>query len=86
MFMKTHTVKASEIQERWYVVDASERPLGRLARGPHLGARHGLVLAFGRVLPVPAFPSHRLNLVEHDSLRLQGIGLDAHDLPRPGEG
>ena len=31
MFMKTHTVKASEIQERWYVVDASERPLGRLA-------------------------------------------------------
>jgi large subunit ribosomal protein L13 len=31
MFMKTHTVKKSEIQERWYVVDASERPLGRLA-------------------------------------------------------
>jgi large subunit ribosomal protein L13 len=31
MFMKTHTVKKSEIQERWYVVDASQRPLGRLA-------------------------------------------------------
>ena len=31
MFMKTHTVKKSEIQERWYVVDASDRPLGRLA-------------------------------------------------------
>jgi large subunit ribosomal protein L13 len=31
MFMKTHTVKASEIKERWYVIDASDRPLGRLA-------------------------------------------------------
>lgn len=31
MFMKTHTVKASEIKEHWYVVDASQRPLGRLA-------------------------------------------------------
>lgn len=31
MFMKTHTVKASEIKERWYVVDAQGRPLGRLA-------------------------------------------------------
>lgn len=31
MFMKTHTVKKSEIEERWYVVDASNRPLGRLA-------------------------------------------------------
>ena len=31
MFMKTHTVKKSEIQERWYVLDASDRPLGRLA-------------------------------------------------------
>jgi len=31
MFMKTHTVKASEIKERWYVVDAAGRPLGRLA-------------------------------------------------------
>jgi large subunit ribosomal protein L13 len=31
MFMKTHTVKKSEIQEHWYVVDASNRPLGRLA-------------------------------------------------------
>ncbi len=31
MFMKTHTVKKSEIQERWYVLDASNRPLGRLA-------------------------------------------------------
>ncbi|HET6349383.1 MAG TPA: 50S ribosomal protein L13 [Candidatus Krumholzibacteria bacterium] len=29
--MKTHTVKASEIKEHWYVVDASQRPLGRLA-------------------------------------------------------
>jgi len=31
MFMKTHTVKASEIKETWYVIDASDRPLGRLA-------------------------------------------------------
>ena len=31
MFMKTHTVKASDITERWYVVDATDRPLGRLA-------------------------------------------------------
>jgi len=31
MFMKTHTVKAADIKERWYVVDAAERPLGRLA-------------------------------------------------------
>jgi large subunit ribosomal protein L13 len=31
MFMKTHTVKAGDIQEHWYVADASNRPLGRLA-------------------------------------------------------
>jgi large subunit ribosomal protein L13 len=31
MFMKTHTVKKSELQERWYVIDAADRPLGRLA-------------------------------------------------------
>lgn len=31
MFMKTHTVKAADIQERWYVIDATDRPLGRLA-------------------------------------------------------
>ena len=31
MFMKTHTVKASEIKETWYVIDATNRPLGRLA-------------------------------------------------------
>jgi large subunit ribosomal protein L13 len=31
MFMKTHTVKANEIGQRWYVVDAAGRPLGRLA-------------------------------------------------------
>jgi large subunit ribosomal protein L13 len=31
MFMKTHTVKAADIQQRWYVVDAANRPLGRLA-------------------------------------------------------
>jgi large subunit ribosomal protein L13 len=31
MFMKTHTVKKSEIQERWYVIDAADKPLGRLA-------------------------------------------------------
>jgi large subunit ribosomal protein L13 len=31
MFMKTHTVKAGDIRERWYVADASDRPLGRLA-------------------------------------------------------
>jgi large subunit ribosomal protein L13 len=29
--MKTHTVKASEIKETWYVIDATNRPLGRLA-------------------------------------------------------
>jgi large subunit ribosomal protein L13 len=31
MFMKTHTVKARDIKETWYVVDATNRPLGRLA-------------------------------------------------------
>ncbi len=31
MFMKTHTVKAADIKEQWYVVDATDRPLGRLA-------------------------------------------------------
>ncbi len=31
MFMKTHTVKGADIKERWYVVDATSRPLGRLA-------------------------------------------------------
>lgn len=31
MFMKTHTVKAADIQEHWYVIDATDRPLGRLA-------------------------------------------------------
>ncbi len=31
MFMKTHTVKAADIQEHWYVVDATDKPLGRLA-------------------------------------------------------
>jgi len=29
--MKTHTVKGADIQERWYVVDATNKPLGRLA-------------------------------------------------------
>jgi large subunit ribosomal protein L13 len=29
--MKTHTVKAADISQHWYVVDASEKPLGRLA-------------------------------------------------------
>ena len=29
--MKTHTVKAADISERWYFVDAAEKPLGRLA-------------------------------------------------------
>ncbi len=29
--MKTHTVKGADIQERWYVVDATDKPLGRLA-------------------------------------------------------
>jgi large subunit ribosomal protein L13 len=29
--MKTHTVKAGDISQEWYVVDASDRPLGRLA-------------------------------------------------------
>jgi large subunit ribosomal protein L13 len=31
MFMKTHTVKAADVQEHWYVIDATDRPLGRLA-------------------------------------------------------
>ena len=31
MFMKTHTVKGADIQEHWYVIDATDRPLGRLA-------------------------------------------------------
>lgn len=31
MFMKTHTVKARDIKESWHVVDATDRPLGRLA-------------------------------------------------------
>jgi large subunit ribosomal protein L13 len=29
--MKTHTVKAGDITEHWYVVDAAGKPLGRLA-------------------------------------------------------
>lgn len=29
--MKTHAVKREEIQRRWYVVDATGEPLGRLA-------------------------------------------------------
>lgn len=29
--MKTHTVKAGDITETWYVVDAADKPLGRLA-------------------------------------------------------
>ena len=29
--MKTHTVKAGDISEHWYVVDAADKPLGRLA-------------------------------------------------------
>lgn len=29
--MKTYSPKASEIERKWYLVDASERPLGRLS-------------------------------------------------------
>lgn len=29
--MKTHTVKAADISQHWYVVDAEGKPLGRLA-------------------------------------------------------
>ncbi len=29
--MKTYVVKAKELDERWHVLDAAERPLGRLA-------------------------------------------------------
>lgn len=29
--MRTHTVKGGDIQEQWYLVDAADRPLGRLA-------------------------------------------------------
>lgn len=31
MDMKTHTVKAADIGEKWYIVDADNKPLGRLA-------------------------------------------------------
>ncbi len=31
--MKTYAVKAAEIERRWYVVDARDRTLGRLATG-----------------------------------------------------
>jgi large subunit ribosomal protein L13 len=29
--MKTHTVKAGDISQEWYLVDAADKPLGRLA-------------------------------------------------------
>jgi large subunit ribosomal protein L13 len=29
--MKTHTVKANDIQQEWFVVDAAGKPLGRIA-------------------------------------------------------
>ncbi len=29
--MKTHTVKAGDITQEWYLVDATDKPLGRLA-------------------------------------------------------
>lgn len=29
--MKTHTVKAGDINQRWYVIDAADKPLGRMA-------------------------------------------------------
>ncbi len=29
--MKTHTVKGADIKETWYVIDAADQPLGRLA-------------------------------------------------------
>jgi large subunit ribosomal protein L13 len=29
--MKTHTVKGGDIVQRWYVIDAAGRPLGRMA-------------------------------------------------------
>ena len=29
--MKTYSPKAAEIQKRWHVLDAANRPLGRLA-------------------------------------------------------
>ena len=29
--MKTHTVKGADITERWYLVDAADKPLGRVA-------------------------------------------------------
>lgn len=29
--MKTHTVKGGDIEETWYLVDATDRPLGRVA-------------------------------------------------------
>ncbi len=31
--MKTHTVKASDIRQEWYLVDANGKALGRLASG-----------------------------------------------------
>ena len=27
----THSVKASEIEKKWYVIDAANKPLGRVA-------------------------------------------------------
>ena len=40
---KTHSVKASEIERKWYIIDAAGKPLGRVAaaaasilRGKHL--------------------------------------------------
>ena len=28
---KTHSVKANEIEKKWYIIDASNKPLGRIA-------------------------------------------------------
>ena len=29
--MKTHTVKGADIKDNWYIIDADNKPLGRLA-------------------------------------------------------
>ena len=28
----THSVKAKEIERKWYVIDAADKPLGRVAK------------------------------------------------------
>ena len=39
----THSVKANEIEKKWYILDATDRPLGRVATEAayqHLGIEY----------------------------------------------